>query len=139
MKLLKFVFPNVVSFVKCTFLVGVLFTTACQPAPEKEIPAAEQNQPAPGFNQYKDANLTVEVFKIDSIDHNGTHGWGYDIMINGEIHIHQPHIPAVMGNNGFSSEEKAQIAGEFVIKKIKNNILPPRVSPEELDSLGVLN
>lgn len=139
MNLLKFVITGTVSLCKCIVFAGLITLSACQQAPVKEIPAAEQNQPAPGFNQYKDANLTVEVFKIDSIEHNGTHGWGYDIMINGEIHIHQPHIPAIMGNNGFSSEEKAQIAGEFVIKKIKNNILPPRVTPEELDSLGVLN
>ena len=31
------------------------------------------------------------------------------------------------------------MAGEFVIQKIKNNILPPSVTPEELDSLGVLD
>ncbi len=139
MNLLKFVITGIVSLRKCVAIAVVITMSACQQAPEKEIPATQQNQPAPGFNPYQDANLTVEVFKVDSIEHNGTHGWGYDIMINGEIHIHQPHIPAVMGNNGFSSEEKAQIAGEFVIKKIKNNILPPRVSPEELDSLGVLD
>jgi hypothetical protein len=44
-----------------------------------------------------------------------------------------------MGNNGFSSEEKAMITGEFIISKIKNNIYPPAVTPEELDSLGVLD
>jgi hypothetical protein len=92
-----------------------------------------------GFNPYENANLSVEVFKIDSIDHNGNRGWGYDIMIDGKIYIHQPNIPAIMGNNGFSSEENAQEAGEFIIQKLKNNIVPPSVTPEELDSLGVLD
>ena len=44
-----------------------------------------------------------------------------------------------MGNAGFSSEEKAAKAGSFIVYKIRNNILPPSVTPEELDSLGVLN
>ena len=92
-----------------------------------------------GFNPYENANLSVEVFKIDSIDHNGTRGWGYDIMVDGKIYIHQPNIPAIMGNNGFSSEENAQEAGEYIIQKLKNNIVPPSVTPEELDSLGVLD
>ena len=113
---------------------------ACNPS-EKNTPGETPVKEAPAEtpNPYKDATLTVEVFKIDSVEHNGNTGWGYDIMINGTMHIHQPNIPAVMGNNGFSSYEKAKTAGEFVVQKMRNNILPPFVTPEELDSLGVLN
>ena len=96
-------------------------------------------QPVAGYNPYENADLSVEVFKVDSVEYNGSRGWGYDIMIDGKIFIHQPNIPAIMGNNGFSSEEKAITAGEFIISKIKNNIFPPSVTPEELDSLGVLD
>ena len=59
-------------------------------------------------------------------------------MIDGKIYIHQPNIPAIMGNNGFSSEEQARAAGEFIVSKIMKNILPPSVTAEELDSLGLL-
>lgn len=122
--------------------VGILIFSSCN-EPVKEQDKAEAKpaalKTAPGYNPYEDLEMRVEVFKIDSIEHNGSKGWGYDILINGIVHIHQPNIPAVMGNNGFSSEEKALIAGEYVIRKIKNNILPPAVTPEELDSLGVLN
>jgi hypothetical protein len=131
---LKYSSRGMISAALLIFMLG-----ACQPkeSPKKDPAPAETS--APGYNPYKDASLFVEVFKVDSIENNGSRGWGYDIIMNGEVHIHQPHIPAIMGNNGFSSEEKALKAGEFVIQKIKNNILPPRVTPEELDSLGVLD
>ena len=120
-------------------IAGVLFLASCQQQPDAGSAKSANTKSTHGYNPYNDADLTVEVFKVDSIEHNGSRGWGYDILVNGEIHIHQPNIPAVMGNNGFSSEEKARTAGEFVIQKIKNNILPPSVTPEELDSLGVLD
>ncbi|MFK7948435.1 MAG: DUF4907 domain-containing protein [Saprospiraceae bacterium] len=66
-------------------------------------------------------------------------GWGYDIKQNGKPYIHQPHIPSVGGNQGFSTQAKAEKAASFVRYKIENNIMPPSVSPEELDSLGVLD
>ncbi len=126
-----------------TFIGLIILTvSACsEPGQTDQESNSKQktNKAAPGYNPYEDVKMTVEVFKVDSIEHNGSRGWGYDILINGIVHIHQPNIPAVMGNNGFSSEEKALLAGEFVIQKIKNNILPPAVTPEELDSLGVLN
>ena len=119
-------------------ITGIIFIS-CQSDREKTNTPEVETKQVPGYNPYKDADLSVEVFKVDSIEHNGSRGWGYDIMVNQEIHIHQPNIPAVMGNNGFSSEEKALTAGEFVIQKLKNNVSPPSVTPEELDSLGVLD
>ena len=66
-------------------------------------------------------------------------GWGYRILVDGKTFINQPHIPAIQGNKGFSSEEKAMITADFAIEKIKNGISPPTISPEELETLGVLN
>ncbi len=103
-------------------------TPVTNPQPQQTVP----------YNQILEKKITVEVFKVDSIETNGSRGWGYDIMIDGQPYIHQPNIPAIMGNNGFSSEEHARTAGEFVVSKIKKNILPPMVTPEELDSLGLL-
>ena len=65
-------------------------------------------------------------------------GYGYDIYMGDKLYIHQPTIPAVAGNKGFSSSEKAERTAAFVEQKILNNIIPPAVTPEELDSLGVL-
>ena len=66
------------------------------------------------------------------------HGWGYQILNNGELYINQPHKPSVPGNEGFDSEEKAIITAEYIIYKLENGFFPPTVSPEELDSLGVM-
>ncbi len=140
MKYLNSAFYGTLRYLQLGLIIpAIMIVAGCQQQNESEKTQSGTTQAAPGFNQYKDSDLTVEVFKVDSIEHNGSRGWGYDIMVNGEIHIHQPNIPAVMGNNGFSSEEKARVAGEFVIQKIKNNILPPSVTPEELDSIGVLD
>jgi hypothetical protein len=98
---------------------------------EKEREEMMKAASAPRENPYKDAVIEVKPFK-DSL------GWGYDIFINKSQYVHQPHIPAVPGNRGFISEALAKKAGEFVAYKIRNNIMPPSVTPQELDSLGVL-
>jgi len=115
------------------------FAGCVDPDRQSETKKELSKQPAPGYNPYENSKITVQVFKVDSIETTGSKGWGYDILINDELYIHQPNIPSVMGNNGFSSEEKARDAGEFVIYKIRNNIIPPSVTPNELDSLGVLD
>lgn len=119
------------------FFIQTLFS--CSTTTEKPKPDPEETTPNTSFNQYEKSELTVKVFKIDSVEVNGSRGWGYDILVDGNIYIHQPNVPAVMGNNGFSSEEKAKKTGDFIIQKIRNNIIPPAVTPEELDSLDVLN
>jgi hypothetical protein len=65
-------------------------------------------------------------------------GWGYKIMKDGQLSINQPTIPAIQGNRCFSSKEKAEKTAEFIINKMNNNVFPPTISLEELDSLGVL-
>jgi hypothetical protein len=95
----------------------------------------------PGTNDDQE----VSISKTDSSPHQliveetpGC-GWGYKIMKDGQLSINQPTIPAVQGNRCFSSKEKAEKTAEFIIYKMTNNIFPPTISVEELDSLGVLN
>ncbi len=85
-------------------------------------------------NPYENSNVEIKVFANDDV----LKGFGYDVYIDKSPYVHQPHIPAIAGNRGFSSSEFAQRTGEFVAYKIKNNIMPPSISPAELDSLGVL-
>ena len=75
--------------------------------------------------------ITARTFKEDS-------GWGYDIFVNGKLYIHQPNIPAVSGDRGFTREEYAIKVALLVIEKIKDQIIPPSVKTHELDSLHVL-
>lgn len=119
-------------------LAAVVIFTSC--GGEKTTETAKETAPqAATYNPYSKSVITHQIFRVDSVDNSGVRGWGYNIMVDGKIYIHQPTIPAIMGNNGFSSEDKASKAAEFVIYKIRNNVIPPSVSPEELDSLEVLD
>ena len=80
--------------------------------------------------QKKDS-ITIKTFKTDN-------GWGYDIYLNDKKYIHQQNIPAISGDKGFSNKADAEKTAELVITKIKKNIMPPSVTPNELDSLRVL-
>ncbi len=83
----------------------------------------------PGPNPY--ANSLVEAKLYQNEDQT----WGYDIIIDGNIYVHQPTKPAVGGNSGFATEAEAQSVADLVISKIKNNVLPPSVTPEEIKNL----
>ena len=83
-------------------------------------------------NPYAKAEITSKI--IPSINKT----FGYDIFINGQRVIHQPHIPAVPGNKGFPTKAKAQKVAEFVVKKIRNNDMPPAVTIDDLKKMGVL-
>ncbi len=100
----------------------------------KEMAERQKNE-APKESPYKDAKIDIKVF--ENKEANLT-GFGYDIYIHDAMYVHQPHIPAINGNRGFKTKEQATKAAEFVIHKIRNNIMPPSMSVEELDSLGVL-
>lgn len=82
-------------------------------------------------NPYADSLVEASLYQ------NEDQTWGYDIMIDGNIYVHQPTKPAVGGNSGFTSEAEARSVADLVVSKIKNNILPPSVTPEEIaDVLG---
>jgi hypothetical protein len=83
-------------------------------------------------NPYAKAEITSKI--IPSINKT----FGYDIFINGQRVIHQPHIPAVPGNKGFTTKAKARKVAEFVVKKIRNNDMPPAVTIDDLKKMGVL-
>ncbi len=93
-------------------------------------------RPAPDTirNPYEKAEVEIKTFP------NGADigGFGYDVYLDNKLYVHQPHVPAVAGNKGFSSKENAKRTGEYVAYKIKHNIMPPSLTPGELDSLGVL-
>lgn len=84
-----------------------------------------------------------ESFKPIKVDNkysykiiNGLEGtYGYDILSNDKITIHQPSIPAIGGNLGFKEKKHAESVAKFVIYKLQNNVMPPSVTPSEIDSL----
>lgn len=63
--------------------------------------------------------------------------YGYDIFVDGKLMVHQPTIPAVSGQNGFAKKKDAEKVAELVISKIKAGIMPPTVTKQEMEKLGV--
>src|SRR5262245_52368708 len=81
---------------------------------------------------------TSQFTKLKYKVFQGSNGWGYDILNDSALLVHQPIIPGVMGNNGFASSAYAEKTAAFVINKIKHGVFPPTVTNHELDSLGVI-
>lgn len=83
-------------------------------------------------NPYVNSSFAYNIIDTES------NTFGYTISIDGEQTINQTTIPGQPGTLGFSTKYKADKAANFIIYKIKNNIMPPSVTKAELDSLGVL-
>ena len=92
----------------------------------------------PRPNPFKDSKIDFRIFSNDTTADSSLHGFGYNIYVDSNMYVHQPHIPAVSGNKGFDSYANAEKAAGLIVYKIKNNILPPSVTPHELDSIGAL-
>lgn len=83
-------------------------------------------------NPHANAEITTKI--IPSVNNT----FGYDILLYGRPLVHQTTIPGLPGNEGFKTREKAQTVAEFVVKKIRNNEMPPTVTIEDLNNIGVL-
>ncbi|MCU4163452.1 DUF4907 domain-containing protein [Carboxylicivirga caseinilyticus] len=77
-----------------------------------------------------DAKFSSQVFTMDK-------GYGYEIMVNGKVFIHQEYIPGIKGYNLFESKDKAQIVADMVVNKLLHDE-SPTVSGEELIKAGVI-
>ncbi|HVZ55718.1 MAG TPA: DUF4907 domain-containing protein [Chitinophagaceae bacterium] len=66
----------------------------------------------------------------------GTYGWGYEVLVDKKVFIHQEYIPAVQGYHGFSSKEDALRVASLAMNKIHLGKVPV-ISVHELDSLGI--
>jgi hypothetical protein len=101
------------------------------------------SEPKESLDQFKKREIYSEKVQEPSytmeVSENAEIGWGYQLFKEGKLMIDQKHIPAIQGEQGFSSKEKAEITGSYILRKIKNGEFPPTVSVQELDSLGVLD
>ena len=117
-----------------SFLVFISCTSQPEQVENTSLPIA----PQPNEQNQIEAipNFTTQIFLVDSL--NPKSGFGYNILVDGSIFIHQATIPSLPGNKAFDSKEKAELVANLVSHKLKNNIMPPSVSKEELDSLKIL-
>lgn len=87
------------------------------------------------------ATTSPQSFPVDSIQYKIIKGtdntYGYNISKNGKILIHQPSIPCVQGNKGFSKKKDAEKLALLMITKIRKGIMPPSVTERELQDLGI--
>lgn len=79
-------------------------------------------------NQQRDFRYSTVVF-------SGLNGWGYDILVNDSIYIHQESIPGIGQAKGFPEKEQAQLAANLVLKKLKNKEELPTLSRFELEEI----
>jgi len=123
---------------KPLFILSLLLLFSCSNSAEHVNSSIENNtSKSENLEQTKESNFSIQVYPIDSL--NPSSGFGYNILIDGAIFIHQNNIPSIPGNMSFSSKENAEKVANLVLGKLKNNIMPPSVSSNELDSLKVFS
>ena len=98
----------------------------------------ESSNPTDSTNSTTKSTSASNGYTYNVVLNDSGNEWGYQLFQGNNMVIKQMHIPAIQGNYGFETKEKAEIAAQFVLNKLENNIFPPAISPEELDSLGVL-
>jgi hypothetical protein len=95
-------------------------------SPQQTLPVQEKPNP------YAAADISIKI--IPSVNRT----YGYDILLYGRPLVHQPNIPGLPGNEGFTTQARAKTVAEFVLKKIRNNEMPPTVTIEDLNKMDVL-
>jgi len=88
--------------------------------------------PFPQASTYANTKLTLKI--IDAPNHT----YGYDVLADGRLVIHQKSIPATPGNEGFKTKADASKVAQLVIDKIKKGEMPPIVTIEEMKKLKVI-
>lgn len=64
--------------------------------------------------------------------------YGYEIFLNGKAFIRQYTIPGQKGLQGFKRKKDAEQVAMLVIKKIRQGIMPPTMSTQELKQLNII-
>ena len=79
-------------------------------------------------------SAVIWIITMKSHNHNPQHfesrifkianGWGYDIMVNDTILIHQESVPVMQAQHAFSRRDQAEKTAELVIQKLKTGQHP---------------
>ena len=127
-----------------TAAVGLLFFSCSEEVDNGEdivrqdLNTEESSKPTDSTNSTTKSTSASNGYTYNVVLNDSGNEWGYQLFQGNNMVIKQMHIPAIQGNYGFETKEKAEIAAQFVLNKLENNIFPPAISPKELDSLGVL-
>ncbi|MCX6232799.1 MAG: DUF4907 domain-containing protein [Bacteroidetes bacterium] len=107
---------KVIQIQRLAFLISLIVLISCDSNTKKENSSA------------KDV-FTIKTFQPDAT------GWGYDILKDNKVIIHQPNIPAIEGNHLFRTDAEARKIAVLVVEKLKNNIFPPSLTKEEVEAV----
>jgi hypothetical protein len=89
-----------------------------------------------GFSIKSNKKNDEKMFRVESVPIHTSAGWGYNILVDHKIYIHQEFIPAIEGKKAFSSKEDAMKTSAVAIKKLIKG-KPPFITKKELDSLNI--
>lgn len=127
------------TFVLSAMLAGLL-AAACGQAPQPPSPVAASAAERPATTEQEGGAAEAAPIQAPAewtyriIDApNGT--FGYDILRNGRLFVHQTNLPGLPGTEGCRTREGAGRLALFVMGKIHRGEMPPSVTPAELDSL----
>lgn len=112
--------------------VGCVLIAAAQGPPP--APADSASAPAAQFPSaagHATAALAYHIIPAPG----GT--FGYDILSDGRLLIHQTHLPGRAGNEGCPTREQAERLAQLVIAKIQRGEMPPTITQDELKTLEI--
>ena len=118
-------------FIVLTFSLSGQMTSRAQ-AQVKPTAKTEQKTDFPSKDAFKNSQITYKL--IPGINKT----WGYDILVDNRMKIHQPSIPGQPGNEGFKTREGAKKVAKLVIKKMKKGEMPPSIDIKELKELSAI-
>jgi Domain of unknown function (DUF4907) len=73
---------------------------------------------------FKNKRGDDKMLKVESVLFRASSGWGYNILVDKKIFIHQVFIPAIAGNKEFATKEEAMKTASLAIEKLKKGKLP---------------
>ena len=118
-------------FIALTFLLCGQITKQAQA--QVQSPAkTQQKSDFPSGDAFKNAKITYNL--IPGINKS----WGYDILVDNRLTIHQTSVPSLPGNEGFKTKEGAEKVARLVIKKMKKGEMPPSIDAKEMKKLKAI-
>jgi hypothetical protein len=111
--------------VSCSMSMTMLFAQAPSPRTQPDTSAAQ----FPEASAYANSKLTYKVIGAPK------QTYGYDVIADGRLMIHQPSVPALPGNEGFKTNEDASKVAALVIGKIRKGEMPPTINTDDLKKL----
>jgi hypothetical protein len=132
------------------FIAGIAIVCNACSSPQEDKPLQETKRPLETEYSVSQSQETTATENTDLHKSAGNamnmevkviptaNGYGYQIYSDGKLLIEQKNIPAVQGMQYFKTDFQAKRTGDFVAEKIRKGIMPPSVTRNELDSLGVI-